>query len=95
MSGPRPSSSALWEGQGDKEVRPGCLSGAGDPALEGSNRGSLLGMAQTSDLAGVFSPQSLSSGSSSVCVRVCVNVWHTCVCIHRDPISCISRLAIP
>ena len=53
---------------------------------EGSNKGTLLGWFQSSNLAGVFSPQPLFSRSGYVCVCV----WHMCICIHRDPISCIS-----
>lgn len=39
--------------------------------LEGSNKGTLLGWFQSSNLAGVFSPQPLFSRSRYVCVCVC------------------------
>ena len=58
-------------GAGGQEVRPGCPAWVTLP-WRVLTKGVCLGWSQSSDLAGIFSPQPLSSGTSSVCVCVCV-----------------------
>lgn len=77
MPGARPSSSALWEGQGDKEVRPGCPGRVTLPwrvQIEGvclGCEGVCLGWPRLLTLQVSFLPNPFLLGAV-LCVCVCV-----------------------